>query len=139
MEPVPSMSKEKAFSIAAALPAPCYDSLMHNLSSTCLQSEERLPFSQKEFSALHIAQQLTLLQQVCSTSTHLLHTLMFLVPTTRGRHFYDNTKSQWFVFELLFARIAGSIPRMSSSSFPQVENTRSQRQTLQPKQVSGKK
>ncbi|PWA25788.1 hypothetical protein CCH79_00001380 [Gambusia affinis] len=68
VEPSASMSKEKTFSIAAALPAPCYDSLMHDLSNVCLQSEERLPFSQKELSTLHIAQQLTLLQQTMHRS-----------------------------------------------------------------------
>lgn len=67
VEPSPSISKEKAFSIAAALPTP---SLMHDFSNTSLQSEERLPFSQKEHSTLHIAQQLTLLQQVSSSPVH---------------------------------------------------------------------
>lgn len=143
MEPSASMSKEKTFSIAAALPAPCYDSLMHDLSNVCLQSEERLPFSQKELSTLHIAQQLTLLQQVWSSCKQvLLKMLLLSISTARGRYFY-NTERCWFVsarlsFELEFSSTAGSFPRMSSSSFPEVQNTRSQRQTLQPKQVSGK-
>lgn len=145
MEPSASMSKEKTFSIAAALPAPCYDSLMHDLSNVCLQSEERLPFSEKELSALHIAQQLTLLQQVWSSCIQVLvHKMLLLsISTARGRYFYNNTERCWFVstrlsFELEFSSTAGSFPRMSSSSFPEVQNTRSQRETLQPKQVSGK-
>lgn len=58
------MPQDKAFSIAAALPMPCYGSMLDDLSNACLLREERLPFSQNEFSAQHIAQQLTLLQQV---------------------------------------------------------------------------
>uniref|UniRef100_A0A096MBV4 Kinase non-catalytic C-lobe domain containing 1 n=1 Tax=Poecilia formosa TaxID=48698 RepID=A0A096MBV4_POEFO len=81
VEPSASMSKEKTFSIAAALPAPCYDSLMHDLSNVCLQSEERLPFSQKELSALHIAQQLTLLQQEVFQGCHPVN---FLKSRTQG-------------------------------------------------------
>lgn len=64
VEPSASLPKEKVFSIATALPMPCYGSLVDDLSNVCLHSEERLPFSQNEFSAQHIAQQLTLLQQV---------------------------------------------------------------------------
>ncbi|KAM4729318.1 kinase non-catalytic C-lobe domain-containing protein 1 [Anableps anableps] len=81
VEPAHSMSKEKTFSIAAALPAPSYDSLRHDLSNTCLQGEERLPFSQKELSALHIAQQLTLLQQEVFQGCHPVH---FLKSRTQG-------------------------------------------------------
>ncbi|XP_047207511.1 kinase non-catalytic C-lobe domain-containing protein 1 isoform X4 [Girardinichthys multiradiatus] len=81
VEPPPSMSKEKVFSIAAALPAPCYGSLMYDFSNTCMQSEERLPFSQKEHSALHIAQQLTLLEQEVFHGCHPVH---FLKSRTQG-------------------------------------------------------
>ncbi|KPP79400.1 protein very KIND-like [Scleropages formosus] len=60
--------KEKMYSIAAALPRPCYASLVASASSPCLKSEERLPFFRSELSAQHCAQhcaqQLTLLQQV---------------------------------------------------------------------------
>lgn len=64
-----SVHKDKAFSVAAALPVPCYGSLVDGLSSICLHSEERLPFSQNEASSQHIAQQLTLLQQVNKSSS----------------------------------------------------------------------
>ncbi|CAB1343449.1 unnamed protein product [Coregonus sp. 'balchen'] len=59
--------KDKAYSIAAALPRPYYTSLMDDISSACLRSEERHPFSQSEHSAQHTAQQLTLLQQTQAT------------------------------------------------------------------------
>ncbi|XP_053189054.1 kinase non-catalytic C-lobe domain-containing protein 1 [Scomber japonicus] len=75
VEPSPSMSKEKAFSIAAALPIPCYGSLVDDLSNVCLHSEERLPFSQNEYSAQHVAQQLTLLQQDIFQGCHPVHLL----------------------------------------------------------------
>lgn len=73
VEPSASLPKEKAFSIAAALPMPCYSSLVDDLSNVCLHGEERRPFSQNEYSAQHIAQQLTLLQQVYTSSTQSLH------------------------------------------------------------------
>lgn len=81
VEPSASMPKDKAFSIAAALPMPCYPSLVDDLSNICLHSEERLPFSKNEYSAQHIAQQLTLLQQV-RTSVHSshYHTAAVLLP-----------------------------------------------------------
>ena len=69
VEPQASLPKEKAYSIAAALPRPCYSSLMEDLSSVCLRSEKRQPFSHNEHGAQHIAQQLTMLQQV-PTHTH---------------------------------------------------------------------
>ncbi|KAM4599291.1 kinase non-catalytic C-lobe domain-containing protein 1 isoform 2-T2 [Fundulus diaphanus] len=81
VEASPSTSKEKAFTIAAALPAPCYGSLMHDLSNACLQGEERLPFSQTEHSVLHVAQQLTLLQQEVFQGCHPVH---FLKSRTQG-------------------------------------------------------
>ncbi|CAB1312507.1 unnamed protein product, partial [Coregonus sp. 'balchen'] len=58
-----TQTKDQAYSIAAALPRPCYTSLMDDISSARLRSEERHPFSQSEHSAQHTAQQLTLLQQ----------------------------------------------------------------------------
>lgn len=73
VEPSPSLPRDKAFSIAAALPMPCYSSLLDDLSNICVHSEERLPFSQSDYSAQHLAQQLTLLEQVslllCLTRT----------------------------------------------------------------------
>ncbi|XP_074502963.1 kinase non-catalytic C-lobe domain-containing protein 1 isoform X1 [Sebastes fasciatus] len=70
VEPSASVPKDRAFSIAAALPMPCYGSLADDLSNVCLQSEERLPFSQNEHSAQHITQQLTLLQQEIFRGCH---------------------------------------------------------------------
>lgn len=99
VEPSASLHKEKAFSIAAALPMPCYGSLVDDLSNACLHSEERLPFSQTETSPQHIAQQLTLLQQVNTSSVDLVHhftlvlLLLFALLTTRGRHVSNNAKT----------------------------------------------
>lgn len=67
IEPSVSLTKEKAFSVAAALPMPSYSSL----TDSVLTNEEHLPFGQDEHSAHHIAQQLTLLQQV-HTRAHAL-------------------------------------------------------------------
>ncbi|KAF3842476.1 hypothetical protein F7725_024427 [Dissostichus mawsoni] len=53
VEPSAAMSKDKGFSVAAALPMPCYGSLADDLSTVCLQSKERIPFSQNECSAQH--------------------------------------------------------------------------------------
>ncbi|XP_051937203.1 kinase non-catalytic C-lobe domain-containing protein 1 [Hippocampus zosterae] len=66
--PIP---KEKAFSIAAALPVPCSISLAYDPSS----SDEKLTFSQKNYSAKHVAQQLTLLQQDIFHGCHPVHFL----------------------------------------------------------------
>ncbi|XP_041865494.1 kinase non-catalytic C-lobe domain-containing protein 1 isoform X2 [Melanotaenia boesemani] len=85
VEPSPSMSKEKTFSIAAALPMPCYGSLMQDLSSICLQSEERLPFCQTEFSTQIIAQQLTLLQQEIFQGCHPVHFLKSRIQGVRDK------------------------------------------------------
>ncbi|XP_016108081.1 protein very KIND [Sinocyclocheilus grahami] len=67
VEPQTLQSKEKVFSIAAALPRPCYASLMS------LRSDERRPFSQSEHTPLHIAQQLTLLEQEIFQDCHPVH------------------------------------------------------------------
>ncbi|XP_070697733.1 kinase non-catalytic C-lobe domain-containing protein 1 [Pempheris klunzingeri] len=75
VEPSAALPKEKAFSIAAALPMPCYGSMVDDPSSVCLHSEERLPFSQNEYSAQHVAQQLTLLQQEMFQGCHPVHFL----------------------------------------------------------------
>ncbi|XP_071766580.2 kinase non-catalytic C-lobe domain-containing protein 1 [Centroberyx gerrardi] len=75
VEPSASLPKEKAFSIAAALPMPCYSSLVDDLSNVCLRNEERLPFSQNEYSAQQTAQQLTLLQQEVFQGCHPVHFL----------------------------------------------------------------
>ncbi|XP_023140663.2 kinase non-catalytic C-lobe domain-containing protein 1 isoform X1 [Amphiprion ocellaris] len=85
VESSPSMSKDKAFSIAAALPMPCYSSLMDDVSNVCLHSEERLPFSQNEYSAQHIAQQLTLLQQEIFQGCHPVHFLNSRIQGVRDK------------------------------------------------------
>lgn len=86
VEPSASLAKDKSFSIAAALPMPCYGSLVNELSTVCLQSEERLPLSQNECSAQHLAQQLTLMQQVHTdrTASALLSSCCCLSPTPEG-------------------------------------------------------
>ncbi|KAM9847488.1 kinase non-catalytic C-lobe domain-containing protein 1 [Aulostomus maculatus] len=81
VEPSAATPKDKAFTIAAALPVPCYGSLVEDLSSVCLHREEQLPFSQNEYSALNIAQQLTLLQQDIFQGCHPVH---FLNSRTQG-------------------------------------------------------
>lgn len=73
-----SLPKEKPFSIAAVLPVPCY-----NLPNAGLQGEEWIPFSKNEHSAQHVAQQLTLLQQVLARTAAA--TVGFLQWTARGR------------------------------------------------------
>ncbi|XP_029608982.1 kinase non-catalytic C-lobe domain-containing protein 1 isoform X2 [Salmo trutta] len=75
VEPQSTQPKDKAYSIAAALPWPYYTSLMDDISSACLRSEERQPFSQSEHSAQHTAQQLTLLQQEMFQGCHPIHFL----------------------------------------------------------------
>ncbi|XP_076599150.1 kinase non-catalytic C-lobe domain-containing protein 1 isoform X1 [Chaetodon auriga] len=77
VEPSASLPKEKAFTISAALPMPCYSSMV----DVCLHGEERLPFSQTECSAQHAAQQLTLLQQEMFQGCHPVH---FLNSRTQG-------------------------------------------------------
>lgn len=86
VEPSASLPKEKAYSIAAALPVPCYGSLVDNLSNAGLHGEERIPFSKNEHSAQHVAQQLTLLQQVLTHTTAVCFQVALLSFTSRGRH-----------------------------------------------------
>lgn len=81
VEPSPSLPRDKAFSIAAALPMPCYSSLLDDLSNICVHSEERLPFSQSDYSAQHLAQQLTLLEQEIFQRCHPVN---FLNSRTQG-------------------------------------------------------
>ncbi|KAF3708577.1 Protein very KIND [Channa argus] len=85
VEPSASVAKDKAFSIAAALPVPCYGSLVGDLSNACLHSVERLPFSQSEYGAQHIAQQLTLLQQEIFQGCHPVHFLNSRVQGVRDK------------------------------------------------------
>nr|XP_057906628.1 kinase non-catalytic C-lobe domain-containing protein 1 [Doryrhamphus excisus] len=69
-----SMPKE-AFSVAAALPVPCYGSLVEDPFSVCLHHSEHLPFSQKHYIVQHVAQQLALLQQEVFQRCHPVHFL----------------------------------------------------------------
>lgn len=81
VEPSPSLPRDKSFSIAAALPVPCYSSLLDDLSGSCVHSEERLPFCQSDYSPQHLAQQLTLIQQEMFQKCHPVH---FLNSRTQG-------------------------------------------------------
>ncbi|XP_065152338.1 kinase non-catalytic C-lobe domain-containing protein 1 isoform X2 [Paramisgurnus dabryanus] len=71
-----AQSKEKMFSIAAALPRPCYASIM-----TEPRSEDTLTFSQTQHTSIHTAQQLTLLEQEIFQDCHPVH---FLNSRTHG-------------------------------------------------------
>ncbi|XP_049337115.1 kinase non-catalytic C-lobe domain-containing protein 1 isoform X2 [Astyanax mexicanus] len=75
VEPQANQPKEKVYSIAAALPRPCYSSLVNQLTSSCLRTEERVAFSETEHTPLHTAQQLTLLQQELFQGCHPVHFL----------------------------------------------------------------
>lgn len=78
VEPQVNQPKEKVYSIASALPRPCYSSLLSQLTNVPVRNEERVAFSQTEYSSLNTAQQLTLLQQVPREQGALLfHTLDF--------------------------------------------------------------
>ncbi|CAL8255462.1 unnamed protein product [Lota lota] len=68
--------KEKAFCIVAALPMPCYGSLLTDPSGGSPRTQEHLlPFSQSTCSAQCTAQQLTLLQQEVFLGCHPVHFL----------------------------------------------------------------
>ncbi|KAM8860344.1 kinase non-catalytic C-lobe domain-containing protein 1 [Spinachia spinachia] len=81
VEPSASLPKDKAFSIAAALPVPCHGTLGDDPPSASLLSDERLPFSRVEKGAQHVTQQLTLLQQEMFQGCHPVH---FLNSRIRG-------------------------------------------------------
>ncbi|KAI9525031.1 hypothetical protein NQZ68_012541 [Dissostichus eleginoides] len=85
VEPSAAMSKDKGFSVATALPMPCYGSLADDLSTVCLQSKERIPFSQNECSAQHVTQQLTLLQQEMFQGCHPVHFLNSRIQGVRDK------------------------------------------------------
>ncbi|KAK5853573.1 hypothetical protein PBY51_014715 [Eleginops maclovinus] len=85
VEPSAALSKDKAFSIATALPMPCYGSMVDDLSTACLHSEERIPFSQNESSAQHVTQQLTLLQQEIFQGCHPVHFLNSRIQGVRDK------------------------------------------------------
>ncbi|XP_015202555.2 kinase non-catalytic C-lobe domain-containing protein 1 isoform X1 [Lepisosteus oculatus] len=74
-EPQVALRKEKPFSVAAALPRPCYTSLIDEMSSSHLKTEEKYPFFQSEYSVQQTAQQLTLLQQEMFQGCHPVHFL----------------------------------------------------------------
>lgn len=111
VEPSASLPKEKVFSIATALPMPCYGSLVDDLSNVCLHSEERLPFSQNEFSAQHIAQQLTLLQQEMFQGCHPVHFLNSRIKGVRDKVSTPNKN------------VSHHIPPAGGSSLPVCEGT----------------
>lgn len=113
VERSPSMSKEKTFSIAAALPMPCYGSLMQDLSNISLQTEEPLPFCQTEFNTQHIAQQLTLLQQEIFQGCHPVHFLNSRIQGVRDKVLSSNKN------------VSSHIPPAESSSVPVQEGTAS--------------
>ncbi|XP_066535022.1 kinase non-catalytic C-lobe domain-containing protein 1 isoform X2 [Hoplias malabaricus] len=75
VEPQANQPKEKVYSIAAALPRPCYSSLVSQMTSSCLRSEDRVAFSETENTPLQTAQQLTLLQQELFQGCHPVHFL----------------------------------------------------------------
>ncbi|KAM9477928.1 kinase non-catalytic C-lobe domain-containing protein 1 [Clarias gariepinus] len=75
VEPQVSQPKDKVYTIASALPRPCYGSLQGQLTNMSVKNEERLAFSQTEHSPLNTAQQLTLLQQEIFQGCHPVHFL----------------------------------------------------------------
>ncbi|XP_067278264.1 kinase non-catalytic C-lobe domain-containing protein 1 [Pseudorasbora parva] len=82
-----AVCKEKSFSIAAALPRPCYASLMNQLTNTSLRSEEKMAFSRTEHTPQQIAQQLTLLEQEIFQACHPVHFL-----NTRAHGVAENSR-----------------------------------------------
>ncbi|KAK3553467.1 hypothetical protein QTP70_003510 [Hemibagrus guttatus] len=75
VEPQVNQPKEKVYSIASALPRPCYSSLLSQITRVSVRNEERVAFSQTEHSPLNTAQQLTLLQQEIFQGCHPVHFL----------------------------------------------------------------
>ncbi|XP_077438586.1 kinase non-catalytic C-lobe domain-containing protein 1 [Vanacampus margaritifer] len=105
VEPSAPMTKEKDFSIAAALPVPCYVSLVVDPAS----SDEKLPFSQTNYNAQHVAQQLTLLQQDIFHGCHPVHFLNSRIQGIRDKPSRkNNTSSTWSL----------QIPPVEGSSLP---------------------
>ncbi|XP_049592678.1 kinase non-catalytic C-lobe domain-containing protein 1 [Syngnathus scovelli] len=83
-----SIAKED-FSIAAALPVPCYSSLVDEPSS----SHEKLTFSQKKCNVQQVAQQLTLLQQDVFQGCHPVHFLNSRIQGIRDKPVRENNSS----------------------------------------------
>ncbi|KAK2852488.1 hypothetical protein Q7C36_007689 [Tachysurus vachellii] len=75
VEPQVNQPKEKVYSIASALPRPCYSSVLSQITRVSLRNEERVAFSQTEHSPLNTALQLTLLQQEIFQGCHPVHFL----------------------------------------------------------------
>lgn len=137
VEPSVSLPKEKAFSVAAALPMPSFSSWTHSHGT----NKEHLPFSQNEHSAHHIAQQLTLLQQVHATHTHTrTHRglrLLFSTLTTRGRHItmsHDNRHARTLKWKKLCCnrRCSRDITQFISST-PEHKESRTKSGTIASK------
>ncbi|XP_078421048.1 kinase non-catalytic C-lobe domain-containing protein 1 [Cetorhinus maximus] len=74
-EPSSPHQKEKYSNIATALPKPCYNSLATELSGAYQKVDEKGLFMLADYSPRHIAQQLTLLQQVLFQDCHPVHFL----------------------------------------------------------------
>uniref|UniRef100_A0A8L0DR75 Kinase non-catalytic C-lobe domain containing 1 n=1 Tax=Oncorhynchus mykiss TaxID=8022 RepID=A0A8L0DR75_ONCMY len=123
VEPQATQTKDQAYSLAAALPRPCYTSLMDDISSACLRSEERHPFSQSEHSAQHTAQQLTLLQQVnmCTSISSLIVSLLshrhvsHSIPPVEGSSLFVNEEMPQDSYLQQLLRYADSVSNWVSA------------------------
>ncbi|XP_061913856.1 kinase non-catalytic C-lobe domain-containing protein 1 [Entelurus aequoreus] len=113
VQPSTATTKEKAFSIASAMPVPrC---LVEDPCRICLCRDEHLPFNQKQYTAQHVAQQLTLMQQAIFQRCH---PVQFLNSRIRGmrdepsRH--NNTSSNGSLPRSLAKRTHEGMPPESS-------------------------
>ncbi|KAI4874897.1 hypothetical protein NFI96_034469, partial [Prochilodus magdalenae] len=95
VEPQASQPKEKVYSISAALPRPCYSSLVSQLTGSCLRTEERVAFSETEHTPLQTAQQLTLLQQELFQGCHPVHFLNSRAQGVREKAVNISKQSQY--------------------------------------------
>ncbi|XP_060697767.1 kinase non-catalytic C-lobe domain-containing protein 1 [Hemiscyllium ocellatum] len=67
--------KEKSYTIATALPKPCYTGFARELSGTYQKVDEKGLFMLADYSPQHLAQQVTLLQQELFRDCHPVHFL----------------------------------------------------------------
>ncbi|XP_061767823.1 kinase non-catalytic C-lobe domain-containing protein 1 [Nerophis ophidion] len=113
VQPSTSMTKEKAFSIASAMPVPrC---LVEDPCRICLCRDEHLPFNQKQYTAQHVAQQLTLMQQAIFQRCHPVQFLNSRIHGMRdepSRH--NNTSSNGSQPNSLAKRTHEGMPPESS-------------------------
>ncbi|XP_072883616.1 kinase non-catalytic C-lobe domain-containing protein 1 isoform X3 [Hemitrygon akajei] len=70
-----SHQKERCSSVAAALPRPYYDNITTEQPGVCQKTGQKDLFALADYSAQHIAQQLTLLQQELFQGCHPVHFL----------------------------------------------------------------